>query len=952
MNSLIVGILVVFCMIYLTENTADATHQSLGKPCSIRIDVELFPISYGGQFRNNPNGSLYPGDATHFIFKFKGSDTCQGFQADPIKSNGAIDVLSHYIMMGPSKNYDENIHPHDDLEMIPKYLKTTHYYEKTVTEVIQHGSKGGGNNWYEEIFTLSEQPILSIREDKEPTKSQLKKINKSGTHYLRDDIIIKETFDWGFAKIGTNHSHGAKDHVLEDYDSITSFENSVKHSCSNLSKNQGCIFGHLEIDTKITKEKCLFDELEKLSISHNLDVDVCVDVRDELSLSVQGKKIQCSNNECKSIKVSKTSNLISSIASPEFDFVFEYPPMLDVDRYFAKNNDGTYYIHDPAAIKHIPELPFREFRNGTLYFETVIGITELEKMQRHDCNDGTCSIMIDGPAMSLSTHDAKNGDGISLYNATSEDLFGFHTIHYDVTLKNINRQIYHTNNNAELQIVPYNPMYGPLQHYLNFEMTGDTREYSLALNYLGSVGNDTDSDDTLYPDRRSKINAIHHVSFGQRIKIPEDLNFNFSRIDLGISETNHYGNTTLSMHGGDDITEMSPPQSVIDTITAQWNAHIDLFGDRKFTSLTNDTGMFYGEGYGRISSSLSPDVDDIVNSNSFVNFTSYDTAMSSNFAGKDRTFLFHDAYTHTSKNISAPINVTSVKSDGSINYDSQIIVKLVPNMLNRTEFVSEYIIGHNHTGNMNITMMHVADLSDISNESTNYGQVILNANRTSVYVNESLLPLLNFTTPDTLSGTSVQMIEPFFPDGFFPKLTKTQHSTITSLIEQNREYYLASEYYWQNAHGVYDVEITANGITNTIPLGIFTFSAPLEYMINQDQGNKLRVQGILGITNILPDKHFGDISKVTVDGEELTSDCSNGCFVVHPKAGLHTIEAVNIWGGTATAQINSEPPKPIERLGILEQIEQFATNPWVVMIMILLASIVIASKIWRMYEKV
>ncbi len=124
-------ILLLFLLLFIpiVVTTAYATHQSLEKPCSVSIDGKLFPISYGGQFRNNPDGSLYPGDASHFVFKFKGSDTCQGFRAEPIKSNGAFNVLSHYVVMGPSENYfEKNIHSHNDLELVPKYLRLGHNY--------------------------------------------------------------------------------------------------------------------------------------------------------------------------------------------------------------------------------------------------------------------------------------------------------------------------------------------------------------------------------------------------------------------------------------------------------------------------------------------------------------------------------------------------------------------------------------------------------------------------------------------------------------------------------------------------------------------------------------------------------------------------------------------------------------------------------------------------------
>lgn len=633
-------------MLLLIPLSAYATHQSLEKPCSISLDGKLFPILYNKQYRNNPDGSLYPGDANHFVFKFKGSETCQEFRAEPIKSNGAIDILAHYVVMGPlNTHFEKNIHSHNDLEMVPKYLKTTHYYKKTVTDVIFHGSKGGGNNWYEEIFYLSEKPIISIRDGNEPTKSQLKKINKYGTHYLRDDIIIKETFDWGFTKIGTDHLHGKEDHIFEDSDSIIFFENFVQNACSNLSKNQGCVFGHLEIDTKIIKEKCLFKELEKLHVSHQIQDDVCVAVYDEISLSVQGKKIQCSDNECKSIKVSKTNNLLPSIASPNFELILEKPPLKDIDYYDAKNLNGTYYLHDPVTLVHNPTLMWKESRDKTIQFETT-KTSPIILEDDFDCNENDCNYVIPLDSLHPTSHDFVNGQGISIFNATSDDEITLHTFDYHTTAFNINREIAFATSSTVSEIVNYNPQldchpYPLLQD--NFELAYDDRQ-ATACHYMGNLRNDT-----LYTGERSKINNYYNVGLGYDPYLPEFLNQNFT-FSEGYNSSEHLALESY-----------------------------------------NDTAMFIQEGYGKLyfEYPLGNVVFDNNNVPQYENVTSFTTLYSNNFAAKN-TLLEHYSMRYPENPFTKNIVIKNINQNGT-KLDSDITLEVKPYDIIDAEYIREYI---------------------------------------------------------------------------------------------------------------------------------------------------------------------------------------------------------------------------------------------------------------------
>lgn len=286
--------------------TVDAIHQN--QPCNVSVNGQYFPISYNGEVRNNPDNSFYPGDGFHYLFLFQGSDTCHSFSAQQLQSEGSVQVLTHYSIIGPNSfTIQKNSHSHNDFNIELKYLLTKHYYVDRISYFPC------GSVRCSELIE-SETPSFSIREDQE-IPYRLKKLldgeRTASTYSLRTE----ETYDWGFGRIGVDHTHDANPHKYEDEESIEQFENYFENMCSNLEKNQGCVFGHAEIDVEINPELCLYTELEKhgISVSEQSD-DVCIMQHDNLQLDVKGTKIVCENdNECKTISITWTKYPPSSV---------------------------------------------------------------------------------------------------------------------------------------------------------------------------------------------------------------------------------------------------------------------------------------------------------------------------------------------------------------------------------------------------------------------------------------------------------------------------------------------------------------------------------------------------------------------------------------------------------------------------------------------------------------
>ena len=652
--------------------TAYGTHQSFETQCSISIDAELVPIAYGGEARNNPDGTVYPGDGFHYLFLFQGSDTCQSFSAQQLESEGSIKVLTHYSIIGPNSfTIQKNDHSHNDFNMELKYLLTKHYYIDKL-----HYCQSDDEDC--ESIVLAENPSYSVREDQSPSTSLqriLDGLSTASTYSVR----IEETYSWGFGMIGVDHTHDANPHKYEDEESIEQFENYIENMCSNLEENQGCVFGHVEIDVEINPELCLYTELEKQGISTSEQPDdVCIIQNDNLQLDVKGTKIVCSYDDrgikvCESVVVTSSRDVQPNILPADFEILFEKPALKDRDSYDAQNLDGTYYPYDPIAIVHDPALLWKEVRAETIQFETT-KIRDLNNELEFDCNENDCdyTVLLDG--LFPTEHKFVNGQGITVYNAT----IGDHLFHYTTTVKNLDREISKVTGYTDAQGVDYFPQYESYPYPLLKdvqEYTFDDRQ-AVAMHYFGNY-----RDGIIYTEERSKINGFYNVGVMYDIPDPNYIiqNFTFS-----------------------------------DGINTSDNLALESY---------NETAMFVQEGYGKLY--FDWPINDIVSPygfNMYNNVTSYTTLYSKDFAAKD-TLLNQYELRYPETAFTKDIIIKSINQNGTIINDK--IEFDIIQYKNKSEYLNVYLYNKvlHDTENKMFAEIVSDDTNQMNHTITGFGMI-------------------------------------------------------------------------------------------------------------------------------------------------------------------------------------------------------------------------------------
>ncbi len=638
-------VLLTIPLLLIPAAAAYANHQNIEKPCNVNISGKIVPIKYDGQHRNNPDGTLYPGDGAHFIFKFRGSETCVGFLAQPIKSEGAIDMLSHYITMGPSKEIDEKTHPHHNYQYVAKYLKTYHYYEVLGYEISKCYIGAGSNCKPISTPILAEEPVLSIREDMVPTKKQQKIIRPPADCYFCKQVIREFTASWHLAQEKTTQNTRIDEHVLEDEESIVSFEKAVKDTCSDLPKHHGCVYGHMEIDTEIINQKCLLEELEKSDINHDIEEDTCVDITDEISLTVEGQEIVCDDEDCKTVAVSRTKDLASHVVDPVFELLLEKPALKDSDYYDAMNLDGTYYLHDPVTITHDPTLQWKEKRDKTIQFETAKTMP-LGLEDNLDCKVNDCDYIVPLNGLHPTSHEFVNGQGISIFNATYEDEFGLHSFDYESTVFNIDRKIGTVTASTGAEIVSYDPQLECHPYPLladGFELAYDDRQ-AAACHYMGNL-----RDDTIHTEERSKHNYSFSSGVAYDPHLPEQIYQNFT-----FSEAFNESSEHLALES------------------------------------YNKTTMFIQEGYGKLY--FDYPLGDVVFDGAipkYGNVTSFTTLHSTDFAAKD-VILDNYSMRYPENPFSKNVIIKNVNHNGTV-IDADITLEVKPYEKIGTEYLEEYV---------------------------------------------------------------------------------------------------------------------------------------------------------------------------------------------------------------------------------------------------------------------
>ena len=736
------GILIIFCMgIIGFENIAHAEYGD--RPCSVSIDIiNNIPIpEYISNKRSNPDGTVYPGDAIHFIFKYSGKNTCTSLLLHPLIGSDNMKFTSALIISDKSQTPK----PHGIIlyEWIPKYLTTTHWYEITgYSDAYRHNHHCKCAIHIHSDPILSDGAILSIREDQKLSKSDSKKISyysKNSNKFLKS-----ETKAWDLVRDETPSHVGVDGHVLEDDSSKNKFNSFVKSNCSSLPKYGGCVFGHIEINTMIndSKEICLFEELDRREIQYDTDneTDLCIqkDLQNKISLSVQGTGIKCGyndngNRKCTPFVRTADSSVAPIILNPYGDIFFKYLQLYDSDGFSFKNDDGTYYLNDVIGIHSIPDVSFKESRAGTISFDNTITQNTIKIISDVSCNDSICDLKLSGDKISPLTHETNNGDMISTHY--TNDSLGLASIPHESAMYNLDRYIGVYRSTATPLVVCYDPVVSEVHFWSYLADAGNTsfdNRYAAAIKYDGSIGGCVDDPDMLHKDRRVKITDffstfVQSDNFGMVVNVT---------------------NPDVSLSNANSIADMN----ILDSVKDKMNNNIiaDSYDGPILTiNHTIQDVQINSAGFSRFLFDVS--LDENYLEKNYIDVTVFNTFGSSNFGGADIIYLTHGTYDYPWGYFTTPFNVTAYKyvqetipcnsefcndfiSVALADTDVTINNVIITDSNNTSISLVDFYLNHHKDDDAEFSFMHLADLYEMNvsqNIDSHTGKFLLN--KTAIY---------------------------------------------------------------------------------------------------------------------------------------------------------------------------------------------------------------------------
>ena len=741
MKSLYFAVLVASLLCVIVPSVVLEASGDHGKshPCSVRISGWQWPIYYNDAPRYNPDRTLYPGDAFHYLFLYSGLDECQSFGPGRMISEGELDVITHQI-------YPDKEKSHTHLNLAPKKFEARGWHEVTHYERGKHNDsrghsvhshnfprsesagtiylKSGPSQWSHTKFNwyaLDKNDKVDIPYKYKGQQGH-KMIfgydkyakNKDCSHTC--DFTKKITSVWYLTNVTKSHHRVEGPHPFEDQKSIDIFDKRIESKCANLRENQGCVFGHSEVNIKTDElfRKCLRDELEEKRKTYTLlpwlnsyAPNKCLPVPHRISLTVVGYEIQCKKfNECESIKKEKLAKLSVKLRSPVPTIHFDRPPIIDHEGHASKNLDNTYYVWDFPALLVQPHLLYRDVRNDTISFEVLRTKTPITEVFTNAVVDAWTKNDVDYTFTNVFTNErgiitvegsgnhadsitptpirAVNGDRLDVFWPEFLGEQGIHNFPYDVRVYNIyndtiDREISRVDDSSiDTLIADYTPLFSEFHFpYIILNTPGDTtydKQHGIALHYLGSKGTGPDDDGEIHHDRRAKINNSTHEIHANTLSNKYDLE------------------SVVELRGGKgikDITDQVHP-TILESLGR------DKLGDdyeNPLVSVDNVT-VFFKEGYGRLAllfDGLRAEISEVgvaeINTNNIL--------YSEKFGGYDKTKLYTYPYQYPGAYLASSINVTAITSDGTIDESTDIeVVFKVNHEIEKTLHLSEYMESH------------------------------------------------------------------------------------------------------------------------------------------------------------------------------------------------------------------------------------------------------------------
>ena len=866
---IIMGIVIAIGVVFLygailvafdnDNDDAMATHSEKHRrerPCSISISSPSLHIpTYEGHKRSNPDGSVYPGDAVHYLFKIRGSDTCTGFGARQIVSDGAIDVSTHKVIIGQGSSGDVR---HISNKYVPETVTTIKYYKltRTTEPCDSQECKEERENRNFQCYPQPCKVCVDEECDKKHTRgSQFFSASSSESNFWsRIGTAMQYTSHSGIYEVVTTskvvfylrenvkHNHG---HSYEDTESPNSWRHTIQAHCSNLQPREGCVYGHIDVDLEGENEYA-----------------------NEVELEIYGKGISCYKSKgkikCNPFTTERTASMSLKVLSPVPDVAFGRPVIHEFDGYDSKNIDSTYYIWDTPAIQVMPDIPFRDVRHGIISFEVKRTQTPITEIFSQNCHELKCRIDVkpgnnDKYQIGDTSIDAINGDQLDVLYAESSDDLGRHNLPYAITVKNIGREISKTSAETDVMIVVYDPVFSKKYHAsIITDSPGSItweKKNGVSLQYLGSQGTGPDDHNITHQERRAKITDY----------------FNSIVVNT-LSKSYPTNATSISMRGGEDIADIMSfvYPSVIESSGVAGLGSNSY--EKSVVSLHNSSAVFTNAGFGKIAFSIDNATE--MKRQNFGNVTTYNTLVSSHFGGEEQTLLYHHTYQYPGAWLESTLNVTAINSDISIDEDMNISAELAViktddlTTVSLAKYMYDFITKERGLP-VEFAEMYLGDMYDVDNTASGDKGVAIGTIRVpAVHVLPDIKKMLGIS-----EGGSIAVLD--------------------------EEYAYASPV-------AYNLNVDAGGITNTIKYHPFGFSAPLEYTINADDGNTLKHMKFMSTVHVATTDVFGDMKRITVDGKERSGEvtCKRSCIV--NIQGNGTIFAENIWGGTATLHIEEQ----------------------------------------------
>jgi hypothetical protein len=284
-----------------------------------------------------------------------------------------------------------------------------------------------------------------------------------------------------------------------------------------------------------------------------------------------------------------------------------------------------------------------------------------------------------------------------------------------------------------------------------------------------------------------------------------------------------------------------------------------------FETKNSKTAMFVKAGFGKIAFSW-PIVKTMLEKR-YLNATIENTLQSASFAGYELKNLTKYSYQYPDVKFNNPVKVLTYHSDGS-RTDFPLSVKLVPDISKGSLYLHDYVCKKvlHDTANSEFADIVVDDMYGRENIANGTGYVNMKTQLTSTW------------------------FAPFY----------------TILVNDTFELPIVEGY---KALSPYEITITVGKQTRKIQR-VVNFLSPFVHVVNLDSDNLLNVTESFGFVQINPDKKFGEIIKVRINGKELGADCTSGCTTtIYPNEDLD-IEAWNVWGGRVSYHLPKPAPLP------------------------------------------